>query len=643
MMNKKNISNTNEKTIVTISKHVPNNTKVSKLSIFSDTSWLFTEEIKLPTFRDGNKTIDFDNYIFESNIESKDTSNFILALKEFGYAKLRSPLPSYTSVQAHTLKGLLTKIRPFVLWCISKKLNGFDSVTTEHMEGFHQFLTVNEKKDGAKYSIERITKILKAIDQLYQYRGKITKPLVISPTISTTNPSGKNTGTGECRTKVIPDYIYKPLLRISFHYINVYSKDIFSLLDIRDNIISEVEVLTSNTTVKTSKYSKLFNNELSKFCISINPDTMKPWREQWTSITEFDKDVIMLRNAAWTNILGLSGIRVSEFYSITDNSLVPTNVGQGELQKFYLKGHLFKGKKIPTKETWVVNNIVNLAINVLIRLTEDLREYSKSNKLILTSVRKLLIGKNCPENISTFANSIEQPSSSTMLNGLNSFCLACHELHGESAQFKDANITTRNLRRTLAHYIAKEPFGIIAGQLQFKHVEVAMFEGYAGQDDSFLEELNEERASVSIDFLQELVDDMNDGEVYSPGSLLIASEFRGSATEKKSIEYYLKNKRMMIYPGLLSNCFFDPDAALCLKDSKGKKEKPLLNSCRPDKCQNSCITKKHIPLWQAQINDAKAMLNMKGVSEAQKFILITEVKELENAIAPLQIKEQEDK
>jgi hypothetical protein len=40
--------------------------------------------------------------------------------------------------------------------------------------------------------------------------------------------------------------------------------------------------------------------------------------------------------------------------------------------------------------------------------------------------------------------------------------------------------TTRQLRRTLAWYIANRPFGTIAGKIQYQHASVAMFEGYAG-------------------------------------------------------------------------------------------------------------------------------------------------------------------
>ncbi|MFB9981579.1 hypothetical protein ACFSQQ_27955 [Mesorhizobium kowhaii] len=40
--------------------------------------------------------------------------------------------------------------------------------------------------------------------------------------------------------------------------------------------------------------------------------------------------------------------------------------------------------------------------------------------------------------------------------------------------------TTRQLRRTVAWYIANRPFCTIAGKIQYEHASVAMFEGYAG-------------------------------------------------------------------------------------------------------------------------------------------------------------------
>ncbi|MER9134031.1 hypothetical protein [Mesorhizobium sp. M0768] len=41
--------------------------------------------------------------------------------------------------------------------------------------------------------------------------------------------------------------------------------------------------------------------------------------------------------------------------------------------------------------------------------------------------------------------------------------------------------TTRQLRRTVAWYIANRPFGTVADKIQYKHASIAIFEGYAAQ------------------------------------------------------------------------------------------------------------------------------------------------------------------
>ncbi|MER5933953.1 hypothetical protein [Streptomyces sp. NPDC002054] len=44
---------------------------------------------------------------------------------------------------------------------------------------------------------------------------------------------------------------------------------------------------------------------------------------------------------------------------------------------------------------------------------------------------------------------------------------------------KPWNLTTRQFRRTLAWYIARRPGGVIAGAIQYRHLGIQMFEGYA--------------------------------------------------------------------------------------------------------------------------------------------------------------------
>jgi hypothetical protein len=60
--------------------------------------------------------------------------------------------------------------------------------------------------------------------------------------------------------------------------------------------------------------------------------------------------------------------------------------------------------------------------------------------------------------------------------------------------------TTRQLRRTIAWYIANRPFGTVAGKIQYKHASVAMFEGYAGSSPAdFRLAVERERALGQLD------------------------------------------------------------------------------------------------------------------------------------------------
>ncbi|MFC9234934.1 hypothetical protein ACFTZK_00285 [Streptomyces decoyicus] len=56
-------------------------------------------------------------------------------------------------------------------------------------------------------------------------------------------------------------------------------------------------------------------------------------------------------------------------------------------------------------------------------------------------------------------------------------------------------MTTRQFRRTVAWFIAHRPGGTVAGAIQYRHLSVQMFEGYAGTSESgFRPEVEAEQA-----------------------------------------------------------------------------------------------------------------------------------------------------
>lgn len=68
-------------------------------------------------------------------------------------------------------------------------------------------------------------------------------------------------------------------------------------------------------------------------------------------------------------------------------------------------------------------------------------------------------------------------------------------------------LSSRQFRRTLAWFIARRPGGSIAGAIQYRHLSVQMFEGYAGTSDSgFRAEVESEQALARGEHLLAMID-----------------------------------------------------------------------------------------------------------------------------------------
>ena len=96
----------------------------------------------------------------------------------------------------------------------------------------------------------------------------------------------------------------------------------------------------------------------------------------------------------------------------------------------------------------------------------------------------------------------------------------------------------------------------------------------------------------------------------------------------------LKNVAKVVYPGLLNDCFFDSDTALCLK-RRGieNQERPLFAQCDWDKCPNSCYSKKHREAFQSSLDEAIAYRSLRGLQKNQRLALDIEIGKLRHAIA----------
>ncbi|WP_445525985.1 hypothetical protein [Streptomyces cyslabdanicus] len=193
------------------------------------------------------------------------------------------------------------------------------------------------------------------------------------------------------------------------------------------------------------------------------------------------------------------------------------------------------------------------------------------------------------------------------------------------------NLTTRQFRRTVAWHIAHRPYGTVAGMIQYKHLSVAMFEGYAGTSASgFRAEVAAEEAMARLADVVERYEDFKAGVRSSaPGSTRTDNEFArvqeelhdfpGRVVDERRLHAMLRTSANTLHVGTLNDCYYQPETALCR--TAGGADQPMLNNCRPDRCGNSTTTSRHRSGWEAAHADTERALTFVGLSDLQRTAL----------------------
>jgi hypothetical protein len=368
------------------------------------------------------------------------------------------------------------------------------------------------------------------------------------------------------------------------------------------------------------------------------PDTVIPWRSSTTTKEAF----FLLGQAlgACYLVVGLlSGMRDSEVTALRRGCVKIVKNAHGHVHRYEIEGYIFKGSRKKgfsrQKHTWITIKPVADAIIA----AEKIQDH-------LCGVRNVPLGEE--ERDLIFARpALREGNSAAMKGGqsntfINSFANACTEqLEEVCARATDAQIgqiralysippttqgtqwrwQSRQLRRTLAWFIANQPFGVIAGMLQYGQASELMFEGYAGTSASgFRDEIEQERQRARLTDIVALYEGWLDGErLGGPMGAKLSSEFDriceelgelpGVIADERRRAQMLKNVSTALFPGFINDCFYYKEHALCQTASnKNGHDGPMLSRCVPQKCPNSLITRKHLPALDACLADAQEML-----------------------------------
>lgn len=325
----------------------------------------------------------------------------------------------------------------------------------------------------------------------------------------------------------------------------------------------------------------------------------RPWKER-IAFGEVPTLTKHLQTACWILIAFFSGMRDSEVKHIERGCIAHDDDDTGRLRRVILTGVTFKGVRSSKgrRVRWVVAPIVEDAVKVLeeladadqMKLFTPLREGTSHN----LRVAHPLVNTN------------------ETLRALESFQRWILSFVGEGSllpappcpQGAVYHLTTRQFRRTLAWFIARRPGGIAAGALQYKHLSLQMFRGYAGESDSdFPEDLAAEQALARGEWLGEFAAEVDsvvgrakDEVVRRLDQLGKVLGFAGALPENpRQLADFLKQHDPYIYRGVLVTCVFDPSKALCIRKTPGE---PDFQTCEPLTCSNAIFTPEDIAAWR---------------------------------------------
>lgn len=632
-----------------------------------------------PTF--GNDTWNLGIGIHRRNIKRSITridfstapDHWRLLLKEFIYARLNEENARPASMRPTSAVGTYYNLKRFLHFLDVRHL----TLTAVTQEDLDRFLRTVQKAAPAPASQARYVSV---IQHLYRLQARLTgEGLQVRPWKGR-NPSRvvKAVVTAENKTPRIPEAVIAPLLRMAVFYVETASRDILAVRrEIADLVAAEkappreatarletwlaervaagrgLPALSPRAALRHADGTASINARQCLLMagiaslhptprmraaltqasaqmplevggldteVSLDPTTDLPWRSRFDRESA-TTEARMLMAACYIVIAYLSGMRDSEVQMLGRNCLDPERGERGEVVRHRIKGRVYKDRKPQGDPArWVVLPVVTQAVEVLLALHDGHLLFERTSYKRESHV----IGHRIVQVLNQFADHVGH--------------LRPHDAI-PSVKSKPWHFTTPQFRRTVAWHIANQPFGDVAGMIQYQHVKVTTFQGYAGTSESgFRAEVEQEEAeSRKRDVFDQYEDYIDGAGATSPGAERLhrqfddvreaSGDFPGRVVDERRRRTMLAVIAANYFAGVFNDCLLQEDTALCLsQEPRGtagidRKRLPVLNLCSPTACPNSTITRKHMSAWDAQRMGLEQRLADPNLSALQETIL----------------------
>lgn len=602
------------------------------LSHFADMTWDLTPAI---VQRHGRKlTLNFASL----------PADFRATAKELFFAVLTVDLPDGEApLSIATVRSYFSAVKIFLEWA-QPRAHALSALTRDHLADYQRHLAQLRISDATRGTRRN------AVRLLWLYRDKLTHDhLALDPANldGWLGGSGRRRSRPENLTERIPEQVLGPLLSWALRWVEEFAGDVLDALaewtvlqqpraDVGAPLTPDLAALLQRyrdeqrrlpahpahtrvprrrvgtvnlshlarelgaTVATLTRVSNLPLIEQAVDECGLDDDTYLRTRpsvqlagEPWLARISYDqlRDLArQLHTACYIVIAYLSGMRDSEVKHLRRGCLSITRDALGHPCRRTVASLAFKGETdvTGTPATWIVGTPVERAVRILERLQPAEQPFLFAVLPIARAFRQ-----NRPNDARSTARTTEDLRA--FVRWINLYCTSrrCAE-EIPHVRGRAWPLSTRQFRRTIAWFIARRPGGVIAGSMQYRHLRVQMFEGYAGTSASgFRAEVEAEEAFQRGEKLVELgaAERQLTGPAAAEAAARLAefrqaTQFNGMVvTDRARMRRILTRHEPNIYPGTYVTCVYNPDRALCRREGDG----PALRDCAPLRCRNVAL------------------------------------------------------
>lgn len=318
----------------------------------------------------------------------------------------------------------------------------------------------------------------------------------------------------------------------------------------------------------------------------------------------------LLHVSCYILIAFFSGMRDSEIKHLRRGCLTAHRDPDGRPYRWTVTSLAFKGETNPAgvPATWVIGEPAARAIAILEQL------HPADDALLFSHLpHSGGVGPSRGAANSAVTTKATNEQLGDFMKWINAYCTANGREDGiptDNGQFP--SLSSSKFRRTLAWFIARHPGGSIAGAIQYRHLSIQMFEGYAGTSDSgFRAEVESEQALARGEHLTQMINSHEHDELAGPAASTAQQrlenwgrQFGGTViTDRHQIMRLMRRDDPAVYPGTFAMCVYDPEKALCSQrsDTKGRAH-PNLATCQPLNCANTALTEANIDALRTEVS-----------------------------------------